>query len=66
MPKNNLYILINNPILVISKSQSMNDIFLSYSKEDSEYAKKFVQLFEKEGLKVWWDHSIHMGCSNAS
>lgn len=32
-----------------------NDIFISYSRKDSETVDKFVERFEKEGLRVWID-----------
>lgn len=32
-----------------------NDIFISYSRKDSETVNKFVERFEKEGLRVWID-----------
>lgn len=39
----------------------MNDIFLSYAKEDKDYARNIAQTLEKEGYDVWWDVEIPIG-----
>lgn len=35
-----------------------NDIFLSYSRADREFAEKLVQLAEERGLHIWFDKGI--------
>jgi TolB-like protein len=37
------------------------DIFLSYSHDDEQTAKRFAESFEREGLSVWWDATIRSG-----
>lgn len=37
------------------------DVFLSYSRADSERARLFATALEEEGLKVWWDNVIRSG-----
>jgi TolB-like protein len=37
------------------------DIFLSYSREDQATARRFAEAFEREGLNVWWDATLHSG-----
>jgi TolB-like protein len=37
------------------------DIFLSYSREDRETARRFAEAFEREGLSVWWDATLNPG-----
>ncbi len=37
------------------------DIFISYSREDRDYARKFAQSLANEGFRVWWDDAIHSG-----
>ena len=39
----------------------MNDIFLSYSREDQAIARRFAEAFEREGLSVWWDQTLRSG-----
>ncbi|HMT94361.1 TIR domain-containing protein [uncultured Thiothrix sp.] len=40
----------------------MSDIFISYSRQDSEYAQKFTYLLEWYGYSVWRDtNSLHGG-----
>ena len=39
----------------------MNDIFLSYSREDAATAKCFADAFAAEGLNVWWDTALRSG-----
>ena len=41
----------------------MNDIFISYAREDREKAKAIAALFEAQGWSVWWDRSIPPGRS---
>lgn len=41
----------------------MNDIFISYSKKDLEYVKKFVDELQKRNFKVWIDDRIEFGDS---
>ena len=37
------------------------DIFLSYTREDQEVARRFADAFEREGLSVWWDVTLRSG-----
>ena len=39
----------------------MNDIFLSYNREDAATAKRFADGFAAEGLSVWWDTALRSG-----
>ena len=39
----------------------MADVFLSYNREDQAAARRFAQGFEREGLSVWWDQTLHSG-----
>uniref|UniRef100_UPI00286E5666 TIR domain-containing protein n=1 Tax=Sandarakinorhabdus sp. TaxID=1916663 RepID=UPI00286E5666 len=39
----------------------MNDIFLSYSREDQARAKFFADGFEANGFTVWWDVGLRTG-----
>lgn len=50
----------NNQDLVSGNSceSSRLDIFISYSREDSECAEALVTLLQKKGLRIWWDRLI--------
>ena len=39
----------------------MSDVFLSYSREDREYAKRLVGYVELRGWSVWWDNNLRAG-----
>ena len=39
----------------------MQDIFLSYKKEDADRVRVLVEAFEREGFSVWWDRDIPPG-----
>lgn len=39
----------------------MADVFISYTHEDMETARRFAQAIELQGLSVWWDQTIHAG-----
>ena len=39
----------------------MNDVFLSYAREDRERVEQLAQAFGEAGLKVWWDSKIDTG-----
>ena len=39
----------------------MNDIFLSYNREDSDTARRFAEGLEREGFSVWWDQTLRSG-----
>jgi TolB-like protein len=39
----------------------LNDIFLSYSREDQARARLFAEGFEANGFKVWWDVGLRTG-----
>ena len=41
----------------------MNDIFISYAREDRERAKAIAAVFEAQGWSVWWDRNIPPGRS---
>jgi formylglycine-generating enzyme required for sulfatase activity len=42
-------------------SDSMSDIFLSYSSKDRQWAKLLADCLQKEGWSVWWDRTIPTG-----
>lgn len=39
----------------------MADVFLSYSRDDVERVRRLVQMIERGGLCVFWDHEIEPG-----
>lgn len=39
----------------------MSDVFVSYSREDQEVARRFAASFEREGFSVWWDQALSPG-----
>ena len=39
----------------------MADVFISYSREDAETARRFAEMFESAGLSVWWDDALRSG-----
>ena len=39
----------------------MNQIFLSYNREDQQVAQLFAAGFERAGLSVWWDTALRSG-----
>lgn len=39
----------------------MSDIFISYAKEDRQFAETLAQSLGEEGFDVWWDHDIPTG-----
>ncbi len=39
----------------------MNDIFLSYNREDANVAQRYADAFKREGLSVWWDTALRSG-----
>ena len=39
----------------------MSDIFISYAREDRDRVEPLVELFESNGLSVWWDREIIPG-----
>ncbi len=39
----------------------MRDVFISYSREDRDWARRFAEAFEAEGLSVWWDATLRSG-----
>jgi hypothetical protein len=40
---------------------SDTDIFISYSREDREIARRFAVGLSDEGFRVWWDAALHSG-----
>jgi len=40
---------------------SDTDIFISYSREDREIARRFATALSDEGFRVWWDAALHSG-----
>ena len=44
-------------------AKKMNDIFISYAREDRERAKAIAAVFEAQGWSVWWDRNIPPGRS---
>jgi hypothetical protein len=41
--------------------EDMARIFLSYSREDREQARRIVRLLEIAGFEVWWERRIPAG-----
>lgn len=41
----------------------MSNIFISYSSEDRDSARRLAQALEQEGWSVWWDRKIAVGKS---
>jgi hypothetical protein len=41
----------------------MSNIFISYSSEDRDWARRLAQALEPEGWSVWWDRKIAVGKS---
>ena len=39
----------------------MNQIFLSYNREDQAVAQQFAEGFQRAGLSVWWDTALRSG-----
>jgi eukaryotic-like serine/threonine-protein kinase len=39
----------------------LTDVFVSYSREDQEVARRFAENFASEGLSVWWDQALNPG-----
>lgn len=39
----------------------MDDIFLSYNREDQARARQFAEAFVAEGMSVWWDVTLRSG-----
>jgi hypothetical protein len=39
----------------------MNDIFVSYKKQDADRVRVLVRALEKKGFSVWWDRTIPPG-----
>jgi hypothetical protein len=39
----------------------MSNIFISYSSEDRDWARRLAQALEQEGWSVWWDRKIAVG-----
>lgn len=37
------------------------DIFLSYSRSDAAFARRFADAFGAAGFAVWWDHQLTAG-----
>jgi hypothetical protein len=40
---------------------SETDVFISYSRDDREVAKRFATALSHEGFRVWWDAALHSG-----
>jgi hypothetical protein len=40
---------------------SETDVFISYSRDDRETAKRFAGALSHEGFRVWWDAALHSG-----
>jgi hypothetical protein len=40
---------------------SGSDVFISYSSQDRDRARKFAEALEQEGFAVWWDDALHSG-----
>ena len=44
-----------------SSRQAMTDIFVSYTREDLNFAKKLAKTLETQGWSVWWDRGLVVG-----
>src|ERR1700734_816772 len=42
-------------------SETMNDIFISYAREDRPHAETIAQALVAQGWSVWWDREIRAG-----
>src|SRR5215472_18242527 len=42
-------------------SHRMNDIFISYKREEQGIARKLANALEDEGWTVWWDPKLRAG-----
>jgi hypothetical protein len=47
----------------IKTQEKMNDIFISYARQDEAAARNICQALEKLGWSVWWDQKIP-ACGN--
>lgn len=43
------------------EARSLNDVFLSYAREDRELVEQLADAFGDAGLSVWWDKDIDTG-----
>ena len=43
----------------------MGQIFISYSSEDTDFARRLAGAFEDQGWSVWWDKQIPPGMDYA-
>ena len=43
------------------RGSGLNDIFLSYNREDAAVAKLYADAFSRDGLIVWWDTALRSG-----
>jgi adenylate cyclase len=59
-----------DPILQLSGAQfqleslevrELNDVFMSYAREDRALVEQLAEAFDKAGLHVWWDRKIEAG-----
>lgn len=39
----------------------MSDVFISYAREDKDFAEKFANALERSAFTVWWDRDIGAG-----
>ena len=46
---------------MVDPNPLVNDIFLSYSRDDQQTARLFANAFEASGLRVWWDTTLRAG-----
>ena len=43
------------------REPGLNDIFLSYNRDDASVAKLYAEALVREGLNVWWDTALRSG-----
>ena len=48
-------------IRLTRRGPALEDIFLSYNREDQAVARTYAEAFEREGLSVWWDTALRSG-----
>ena len=46
---------------MVDPGPDLNQVFLSYNREDQVVAKLVAEGFERTGLSVWWDTALRSG-----
>ena len=53
----------DRPEALPQQSLTIDDVFVSYSREDEQVARQFVHALSRLGYRVWWDQYIPVGTS---